>query len=133
MTTGTDILLAEWNAISTQLAYLKEREMALRLQIYAAMFQSPPEGTSTIDLATGWKLKAVTKVNRSIDIAALTAVRQRFAEIGVPFDPLIRWTPELSTKEYRALSEPTRAVFDECLIAKPGTPSLQLVPPKEPA
>jgi len=45
---------------------------------------------------------------------------------------LVKRKPELITSAYKALTEQARLVFDQALIIKAGSPSLELVAPKEP-
>jgi len=129
--------LAEWYRLQEQLRTVKAAESMLRAKIFKGMFKDPKEGTNTIPLNQGWVLKAKHVINRDVDQASLTACSQideatqmsRFSSNGIHTEKLIKWKPELVTKEYRLLTDEQRQIFDECLIIKPGSPSLEIVLP----
>lgn len=110
-----------------------EAEQALRKEVMALFFPEPVEGTNKFELEAGWSLKATHKIERKVDEAALPAVLQQLREMGVNPDPLIRTKPDLDTKAYRSLvqTNPDAAhVFEQALTIKPGSPTVELVPPK---
>ena len=58
---------------------------------------------------------------------------QQLREMGINPDPLIRTKPDLDTKAYKSLVQinPDAAhVFEQALTIKPGSPTVELVPPK---
>lgn len=124
-----DQKLWRWKQISDQVSELKAEETRLRMEIFGAMFQEPAEGTNTVDLPKGWKLKATHKINRNIDEAALPSILEELGE-GMG-DRLVRYKPELNVSEYRKLTDEQRHTLDQALVVKPGTPTLELVPPRE--
>lgn len=110
-----------------------EAEQALRKEVMALFFPEPVEGTNKFELEAGWSLKATHKIERKVDEAALPAVLQQLREMGVNPDPLIRTKPDLDTRAYRSLvqSNPDAAhVFEQALTIKPGSPTVELIPPK---
>lgn len=126
-------LLEEWRLAKAEVDSVKPiiaKEQELRKQVFTAFYPAPKEGTNTIDLAEGWRLKGVYKLDRKIDEAALPAVAEQLREMGVNVDTLVKWTPDLKTATYKELTAEQRAVFDQALIIKPGTPTIELVPPK---
>lgn len=137
-----DTLIQEWYTLEKDLAFEKLRlatkvlrEMELRKQIVAMMWpmgQGLPgrEGTNNSDIGNGWILKGTIKIERKVDEAALPAVREQLQKMLINPDTLIKNTPELKTKEYRLLTEEQRLVMDTALVIKPGSPTLELIPPK---
>lgn len=121
--------LEQWYAIQEQLSKLKKSEMLLRMKIFKGLFPCAEEGTNNHSLGDGYVLKAKVPVNRDVDQAALTVNRERFQQNGINPDSLINWKPSLSVSAYRELTAEQRQMFDECLIIKPGTPSLEIVLP----
>lgn len=110
-----------------------EAEQSLRKEVMALFFPEPVEGTNKFDLEAGWSLKATHKIERKVDEAALPAVLQQLREMGVNPDTLIRTKPDLDTKAYKSLVQinPDAAhVFEQALTIKPGSPTVELVPPK---
>lgn len=77
-------------------------------QVFAAFYPAPKEGTNTLDLAEGWKLKGVYKLDRKIDEAALPAVTEQLREMGVNADTLVKWSPDLKTATYKELTAEER-------------------------
>ncbi len=128
--------LQEWHqaVLAAQEAKkLVEAEQALRKEVMVLFFPEPVEGTNKFDLEAGWSLKATHKIERKVDEAALPAVLQQLREMGVNPDPLIRTKPDLDTKAYKSLVQinPDAAhVFEQALTIKPGSPTVELVPPK---
>lgn len=111
-----------------------EAEQSLRKEVMALFFPEPVEGTNKFDLEAGWSLKATHKIERKVDEAALPAVLQQLREMGVNPDLLIRAVPALETKAYKSLAQinPDAAhVFEQALTIKPGSPTVELVAPKE--
>jgi hypothetical protein len=123
--------LLAWQELHGLQKQLKKAEMELRKELTGAFFDiaNAKEGTNTSDLGNGWKLKYKHKLDRKPDEAAFEAVFSRLPEGSK--DSLIKFKPEVSIKAYRSLSETNRKIFEECLIIKPGSPELELVPPKE--
>lgn len=129
--TPTQADLEAWYKLQAELTRLKAAEILLRSKIFKGYFPAPVEGTNSHALADGWVLKGVHKINRSVDPGALGAMRPKFTEAGIKADELIKYTPELVIKEYRTLTEEQRKLFDQCLIVKPGSPSLEIVLPAQ--
>ena len=122
-------MLAEWEDVKRELAAAKERELELRLQLFAGAFPKPKEGTNTYKLPDGRQVKGKYDVNRKIDEAAFPSVLAALREQGVAnADQLVRFKPELAKAEWNTLSEDMRLLFSRCVIASPGTPQLELVP-----
>lgn len=122
--------LTKWYKLQEELESIKIAELELRKKIFGSFFITPKEGTNTADLSDGWKLKGGYKINRSIDVALLTAHVQELHAKGIPVDSLIKYKPELITAPYRALTDVQRLEFDKVLDIKIGTPSLEIVLPK---
>lgn len=131
--------LEEWRLAKIAAEEVKpviEREQALRKEVFALFFPEPTEGTNNFGLEADWKLKGVYKIDRKIDEAALPAVQSQLRELGVNPDPLVKMTPSLDTKAYKSLqtlNADACKVFEQALTIKPGSPTLELVAPKEKA
>lgn len=121
--------VAEWFRLQEELKRVKAAEMLLRLKIFKAYFPSPTEGTNTFPMAAGWVMKGKYVINRDIDPGALGAYKERFRENGINPDVLVRYKPELVLSEYRELTAEQQKFFDNALVVKPGTPSLEIVLP----
>jgi len=128
--------LAEWNN-ALQLAegakVLVAKEQELRKEIAALFFLEPTEGTNKVELEQGWTLKLTHKIDRKVDEAALPAVQEQLRLLEINPDPLVKMKPDLDTKAYKALKlvNPDAAkVFEQALIIKPASPTLELVAPK---
>lgn len=123
--------LAAWYEMAQQLKTLRAKEMTLRKKIFGNAFPDPKEGTNSYKLADGYMLKAQHKLDRSIDPGAFDAMKDVLRKHEINPDSLVRYKPELVLREYRALGEKDRQLFDQCLIVKPGSPSLEIVMPKK--
>lgn len=118
--------MSQWYAMQEQLKKLKASEMLLRQRIFGSYFPDPSEGTNTAPLSDGWVLKGGYKIERKLDVGALGAMREQFTEAGISVDALVEYKPELRIKPYRELTAEQMALFDRCLIIKPGAPSLSV-------
>lgn len=130
-------LLDQWAASIIEVNKAKvaiEKEQELRKQVAALFFPEPKEGANTLDLAQKWKLKLTYKIDRKIDEAALAAVKEQLTEQGISIDTLLTYKPALATTAYKSLlavNPLAVKIFDQALVIKPASPTLELVPPKE--
>lgn len=123
--------LQEWQTAQTQAARWKLTEMQLRQELFGFAFLSPVEGTNKVSLPHGWTFSAKHKINRTIDQAALPAAQEQLRVMNVNADELVKYKPDLVVSKYKLLSEAARLIFDQALTIKPGSPEIELVPPKE--
>lgn len=132
-----DALLLRWQNAKNALELAKETELELRNEIVAGVFDpTKEEGTETFELGNGYKIKAVKKLNYTLNNEddavdrALTKIEKLGAEGKFIADRLVKWKPDLSISEYRQLGDKYKKHIDEVLTVKPGTPSLTLIEPK---
>jgi hypothetical protein len=143
-----DAMLGDWEQSKRALEAAKNAEMELRKQVVQFNFSREKlEGTERVDLANGWQLKAVKKLNYNLvapveGVTVVDAVDLVLTEIeGISpegkfiAERLVKWTPELSLSEYRKLDDlPNGKAFkqaiDKVIETKEGAPTLELVPPK---
>jgi len=119
-----------WNAASEELARAKNVEMLLRNRVFKGKFPAPVEGTNSVPLLNDYVLKATYKMNRTVELEAISTLADDLREAGINTTELIKYKPELDVKAYKALNADQRQVSDMCLTVKPGTPSLEIVLPK---
>lgn len=125
--------LTEWQAAKAEADKVKpiiEREQALRKEVFGSFFPAPTEGTNKVDLPGGWTLKGTYKIDRKVDEQVVPAVTEALRGMGVNVDLLIGYEPKLKTTVYRELTAEQRAIFDQALTIKPGSPTMELVAPK---
>jgi len=123
-------LLKSWYEIDQKLKLLKTKEILLRKQIFGLAFPEPKEGVNNYPLPDSYMLKGEHVLNRKVDFAAFTAIKDEMRELNVNPDKLVRLTPELVKREYNKLDDKEKMTFEQCLIIKPGTPKLIIVKPK---
>lgn len=128
-----ELLNAWWSAFNEAEAAkaVIRREQELRKQVFEYYFKDPREGTNYLELPNGWRLKAIYKLDRKIDEAALPAVKEQLKELGVNVDALVEYKPTLKTKLYRELTAEQARIFDQALTIKPSSPIIELVQPEE--
>jgi hypothetical protein len=132
MTPSQITLLREWHAAEKAADAAKlviAKEQKLRKEVVSA-FGVGGEGTQTIDLPDGWRLKVQLPLKREVDARLLSALRAPLEALHVSLDSLIDWKPALKTHEYRELTAEAKALFDTCVTTTPVAPSLELIPPK---
>lgn len=118
-----------WYTLKENLSNIKADEANLRRKIFAFFFRDPREGTNKVPLSDGYVLKGDSVVNRALDPGQYEAMREQLKAAGVP-DDIVVLKPEMVLREYRTLTDEQRALFDQCLIIKPGMPGLDVVQPK---
>lgn len=124
--------LQDWQDAKRRAEIAKKQEMSLRKECLALAFPGGDIGTNTMDLEAGWKLKGTYKLNYSFDETALDPVLARMREqFQLSTDALVRVKREPVMNAIKKLTEEQRLALEEALITKPGTPTLELVPPKE--
>lgn len=121
--------LAEWYRLQAELKRVKTSEMLLRVMIFKGFFPDPREGTNNFTLPDGHVLKGGHVINREVDPGSYQALQPQFQQAGILFNDLVKWEPKLKIAQYRTLTEEQRNLFDQCLIIKPGSPSLEIAPP----
>lgn len=122
-----------------QLAALKSAEAMLRRRIFDHFFPNPTEGSKDnkypLNDGTGAVLQADHKINRKVLEPELDVLKAKVRAEGsnlpkLPFNKLVKYTPELVKSEYNKLTAEERQLFDEALDIKPGMPEVKVVIPK---
>lgn len=125
--------LKEWEAAKVAAEEAKlviARELELRQKVVEMFFPEAKEGTNSMEMNAGWKLKAVCKLTRKVDAAALTTMLPVLREKAIPVDTLFQWKPELKVSVYRQMTPEQLALIDQVITTSPASPELQLIPPK---
>lgn len=151
--------LAAWKKLKDESAALVAQERAMRAALFAHFFPAPTEGTNDAKLPDGRVVKGKYPIDRKVDKVVLEVLRNlRLRElepgmladlhinpaqytgeelvldvVRLQPDTLVSWSPSLATSAYRALTAEQTLIFDRCLTSKPGSISLEVVEPKEPA
>lgn len=132
-TLGKQELLDLWYASVQALEKAKEimaTEQMLRRGVASMFFPESKEGTSDVELTGGYVLKATVQYRREIDKAAFLAIQDELRQAGVNPDTVVRWEPELETREYRKLTGDALNLFNSVVTTKAGLPSIAIVLPK---
>ena len=132
----------KWFRAKKQLDEVKALEMELRKQVFELDFPNPTLGTQRIELADGFKLKAVYSINYKLlgGNDTIESVQDSIARLNVTgsvlADRLVKWKPELSESEYKKLDPAIpeqaaiKAVLDKIIETKPSSPTLEIEAPK---
>lgn len=150
-----DNLLNDWRKSAEALAKAKAYEADLRGKVVAC-YSDPTKttGTENVPLGMGWFVKVEKKLSYNLKSFteglnkqnavsnALTLLCQATKDSqGNELNPelgkvvatrLVKWEPELSVSEYKQLLPGHREIIDTVLEIKPASPTVSLVPPKEP-
>lgn len=130
-----DKLLEQWENDKAALEIAKENEMAKRKAIVKFAFDPTKEkGTERIELANGYELKSVKKLNYNVNQDTVNAVLDKLeavdSEAKFVAERLIKWKADLSVSEYNDLKAEYKVIIDECITTSDGAPTLEIVPPK---
>lgn len=132
------MLLAMHAEAKRDLAAAADRECTLRKACVSVFFPDDAtnvnaEGTRNFELAQGYKLKAVFKLNYNLKQAEIDAALTAMEKLGNQgkflAERIVKWKAELSVKEYRELEPAYKALIDKVLTTSPGLPSLEIVAP----
>lgn len=126
-------LLSRWHEAQESLRQTKEAEADLRKAVISEFFANVPEdaeGTFSLPLGGGYKLKSQYKLARKINTEVLDEMRERIEATGVKLDEVIHWTPVLRMAAYNTLTLDQRQVFDEVVDSKQSIPMLKIEAPK---
>lgn len=118
-------VLGQWQDTKAELESLKRKEAQLRKLLFQGAFPNPVEGVNTITLVDGTIIKGTHKITRNIDEAALPAILEQMPE--AVRGNLVAYKPSLSVSAYRKLTTEERKTFDQALIIKVGTPTLEVI------
>ncbi len=140
-----DEVLVLWDDTKKDLEKAKEAEMTMRKYVVSRTFPNATEGTNTLDLGNGYKLKAGVKFNYNLkDNETVRNALHRIRFIGNegPFvaDRLVKIEYSFLLTEFRKLeenaesgSEEAKAILKEChnmLNITDAAPSLKITEPK---
>lgn len=126
-------LLSRWHEAQESLRQAKEAEADLRKQVVEEFFSKVPqdaEGTFSLPIGGGYKLKSQYKLARRINAEALQELKADLKANGVDVDALVYWTPSVVMGQYRTLSMEQKQLFDEVIESKQSTPSISIEAPK---
>lgn len=129
-----DEILKQWEDTKVTLETAKAAEMELRKTVMEFCFD--PEkttGTETIELANGYKLKCVKKINYNVDQEmvneALDKIENLDSEGKFIVERVIKWKADLSLTEYKGLPDRYKAIIDTAITTSEGAPTLTIVAP----
>lgn len=133
---NVDTIMLEWQKAHAALTAAKATELALRNAVFELKFPTFNEGTNRVALGNGYFLKAVAKTNYTINMkdgaaeAALTQLEKTGNEGKFLADRIFKWSADLVLSEYRKLAPAYKTIIDTVLTTSPGTPALEIEPPK---
>lgn len=137
MTPEQSLLITAWQKAVKDLASVKpyvKAEQDLRAEVIKSFFPAPKEGTNRLKIFGDWELNLSYKIDRKVDEAALPAILSKLQSLGHNVSAVIVSKPSLALGDYRTFQELQPAggkILDEALIIKPGSHSIELVPPKD--
>ena len=123
--------VAEWNSIKEQIDGLKGQELVLRKKLFATVFKDPVEGSGNkADIENGYILQGKHTINRSVDQAAAHALMEGSDNVKAVAEKIFVRKYSLDLKAYRTLSDEDQNLVADAVVAKPGTPALEVKLPK---
>lgn len=126
-------LLSKWHEAQESLRQAKEAEADLRKVVISEFFANVPqdaEGTFSLPLGGGYKLKSQYKLTRKVNADALDEMAEQIKSAGVDLGEVIHWTPVLRMAAYNTLTAEQRQVFDEVIESRQSIPALKIEAPK---
>lgn len=111
LSVSPDGILMLWQNSQKILALAKEDEMTIRKTAVKVWVPKPDEGTNTVDLGHGYKLKAVVNFNYNLntDNSKVEVALDEISALGNegPFvaERLVKWEASFLLTEYRLLQD----------------------------
>lgn len=134
-----DYLMALWYPKQAELAALVVSEKEFRNAISALIFPSgwDKDGTEKFEMPSGWVLEFEKRLNVTIDKAQLPAIKEAIEKLEpdpetgemATLEGVISFDPRMSLSGYRNMRPEARALLDDALEIKPGTPGLKIKAP----
>ena len=121
--------LADWYKMAQELKSLRAKVILMRKRIFTLVFPDPKEGTNSFGLDDGYVLKGQYTLERTVDEGAFNALREQLREENMNPDTLTHTKLLLVKRIYNKLTAEQKSLFDQCLIIKPGSPSIEIVLP----
>ncbi len=122
--------LIRWQLADAKMRHAVADELEARNALTKLYFTNPTEGTNNFDLPDGSVLKAkfVNYYNLDKNVLAVQTVQKSLPR---PIrDALIKWKPEISVSQYKALEPTYKRLVNEILTISPGRPSFEVVEKK---
>lgn len=126
-------LVCQWFQSKKDLDKAKASEMELR-KVVSTFFQigETEEGSETIDLGEGYKVKKTQKLNYSCD--PIERIEEACGLIDFCKYPqaagIFKFKPELSITTYLGLPDEIKAIIDSVITVKSATPTIEIIVPK---
>lgn len=124
-----------WARSAEDLARIKAVELERRQELVEKLFADAGEGTTTLDLGNGFVLVCEKGVRYKLDPEKTRAAEAALRKLGKVGDliakRLLKWKPDISVREYKALEDEHAALFSDALTITQSTPTLKLRPPKD--
>lgn len=125
-------LLTSWHESIAPMQAAKAKEAKLRKQVIEAFFPDGlKEGTNRAELPHEKDLVASQPHTRNIDEGAFNSIKEKLVELETPVDMLVVSKLSLAKTIYNKLGEKQLALFNECIIEKPGSASLEIATAKK--
>ena len=118
--------LAEWFKLRANLKKIKAKEILMRKHIFNTLFPHPNEGVNEHELPDNYILKGTYKLDRKLDMGVFGSMTDVLREQQINPDKMVAVKHSLDLREYRKLTDVERELFDQCIVTKPGTPSLEI-------
>jgi hypothetical protein len=122
-------LLTVWQKTAAEAKRLATEERKLRDALCAAAFPKPTEGVNKRELVDGRIFKMTHKINRSVDEAAIPAMREALAKATneVTFDDIFKTKIDLQVGPYKKLAPELLVIVNEAVVSKPGAPTIEVI------
>jgi len=132
-----DSKIQEWIQLKQKLDSVKAFEMELRKEITDYVFGDRATAVESfyekMNLGNGYGLKATQKLNYKLDEQdRIVVVIDKLTELGKAetASNVFKWKVELSESAYKKLDPEAKALVDEVLSIKIGSPVLEFIEPK---
>jgi hypothetical protein len=121
-------LLIEWHGLQGKLKEVKDREMAVRKQLFDHYFKNPKVGVNRYELTGGYQLEGKYALSYSMDFDKFRKVcdSEEALDVGLVFEDVVDYKPVFNATTYKYLADEMRVVIDEALTIKPAAPTLKL-------
>lgn len=122
--------LGTWYSSKEEKTIATNKESSLRKDIIKKLFPTPEEGSDNkcILLGGDYMIQVTQGMNYKVDTPSFKSLRDEFLKRGIDADSIVEWEPKFVKAEYNKLSDEDKTFFQQCLIIKEGSVTLDVKP-----
>lgn len=121
-----EALLGEWFTLAAQLKDIREREMALRKELFDYFFPKPKQGTNKSEISGGYELVGKYSLDYKMDYDKFCDLCKEENKFNMTFEEVVDYEPKFVLKKFKELNKAEQEFVEQALTIKPAAPSMEI-------